>query len=188
MKNQKKTKVKIKLCSSIIKRDLCAYLRYKRRVLYLATEVDIYHCWGITDVTALKKQKFYEYEIKCSKSDLKNDYKKAKGRKHKSYMRNDPHRFRPHYFSLVVPPELVDDAIGFSDKYSDKKYGVIVWLSPADITMKKSFIRPNMLVKRKAKRLFNGKHKFHKEAKRSLVMRMSSEIIVGLREKVGRKN
>ena len=162
-----------------MKLDLLAYLRYKLKYYLVATEVDMFS--GIADVLAMKGGKFYEYEIKKTKADLKKDIEKLHGRKHKAYASGlEGIYFCPHYFSFVVPKNLVEDAIEFSKEHCNGKYGVILW-KPSVYTKRK--IKPKMKVIKRPQKLLERKHKKHKRMRTRLIMRMSSEIII-LRKRI----
>ncbi len=60
-----------------------------------------------------------EIEIKVSKADLNNDFKKPK---HRIYAANSS-PWTPNYFYFCVPQELLDYAVA---KCADKPYGILV--------------------------------------------------------------
>lgn len=102
---------------------LLSNLRFAKQFDLLATEAGAYN----SDVIGIRKNCLYEYEIKTSEQDLKNDFNK---RKHKVYLnevtgrRND---WKPHFFYFAVPEYLKDFAI---TKTLGKPYGVIIVADP----------------------------------------------------------
>lgn len=102
---------------------LLSNLRFAKQFDLLATEAGAYN----SDVIGIRKNCLYEYEIKTSEQDLKNDFNK---RKHKVYLnevkgrRND---WKPHFFYFAVPEYLKDFAI---TKTLGKPYGVIIIADP----------------------------------------------------------
>ena len=67
---------------------------------------NVYMHWGECDVLSINKNKYlYEFEIKISKSDLKNESKKlTKAKKHRLIDIGQG----PNYFYFVVPEGLID--------------------------------------------------------------------------------
>ena len=100
--------------SSYIKACLSAYFRFSKQTSIIATEVGMFNA----DFLAFKKGILTEIEIKVSKADLNNDFKKQK---HQVYEQNASN-WTPHYFYFCVPPELVEYAVA---KCVDKPYGVM---------------------------------------------------------------
>jgi hypothetical protein len=101
--------------SSYIKACLSAYFRFSKQCHFIATEVGRFNA----DFLTVKKGMMTEVEIKVSKADLNNDFKKQK---HQIYEQNAS-PWTPNYFYFCVPPELVDYAVA---KCVDKPYGVMV--------------------------------------------------------------
>lgn len=92
------------------------YWRFSRQCL-CANEVryDRY----IADVIVLRKDNLiHEIEIKCCKSDLCS--LEIKKQKHLNFYKKN----YPHYFSFVVPTELVEDAVKIIAQLNPK-YGLI---------------------------------------------------------------
>lgn len=110
-----------------MKAILCQFFRYKQSCKFIATEVGRFN----SDFLAIKNNVVYEVEIKTSKSDLTNDFKKDK---HKIYSSNKYTKLTPTYFYFAVPSDLVSFAI---NKVEGTKYGVIEIL-PEDSKVKQS--------------------------------------------------
>ena len=101
--------------SNYMKAILCQYFRYNQSCKYVATEAGMFN----SDFLAIKKNNLYEVEIKISKADLSNDFKKDK---HKKYNSGQYIKYCPTYFYFAVPSELVQFALS---KVEGTKYGVI---------------------------------------------------------------
>jgi isocitrate dehydrogenase len=142
-----------------------AHFRYSRQFKYIATEV------LNKDVFSLKKGKFYEYEVKTSYSDFKADFKK---RKHKSKNKST------NYFNYVVSEEIADKVLSYiKDNYDN--YGVIVCKNVKQ--NKRSYkIKTDLRVLKQAKFMELGWNK--KTLKKSIVQRMSSEIVIARQKKL----
>jgi hypothetical protein len=101
--------------SDYIKACLSAYYRFGKQFHYIATEAGRFN----SDFLAVKDNVCTEVEIKVSKADLNNDFKKDK---HRMYA-NAKSKYVPNYFFFAVPEELVEYAVA---KCVDKPYGVLV--------------------------------------------------------------
>ena len=162
--------------------DLMAYMRFKKSMHTIATEVSYNYC--ISDVLGERKGKIHEYEVKISIQDMKRDFykligiqnrrvKKADLSKYKGYLKHEvynskkPGCFVPHYFYFVVPPELEEAALKVCKKC--KKYGVLVW-DPSAIKLEYKFRsakRPSAL----------NKEVLNKRVVSKIIKRASSELI-----------
>ncbi len=94
-----------------------SWLRFDARCYALATEIGYFQC----DVMGVNKRAVYEMEIKRTKPDFMNDFKKEK---HLEYQRL--HAWTPTYMYFVVPRKMVEWAC---DKLEEKAplYGVMAW-------------------------------------------------------------
>lgn len=101
--------------STYMKACLSAYFRFAKGIKYIATEVGRFS----SDFLAIHDNLLIEVEIKTSKADLNNDFKKPK---HRIY-ETGKSEWTPNYFYFAVPKEIAEYAIG---KCADKKYGVLV--------------------------------------------------------------
>lgn len=101
--------------STYIKACLSAYFRFKRQTSCIATEVGTFNA----DFIAVGRGGFLEIEIKVSKADLNNDFKKSK---HQIYESKKNHPWCPQQFYFAVPEDLVDYAIA---KCVDRPYGIL---------------------------------------------------------------
>jgi|WetSurMetagenome_2_1015567.scaffolds.fasta_scaffold02633_14 hypothetical protein len=94
--------------------------------MYASCEVSC--LFGSADVLAFPKKesilKIKEYEIKVSKSDLKNDFIKKKN-KHTMLEKNIDEY--PNYFYFVIPLCLKDYCLELLHIYKKEKYGLIVY-------------------------------------------------------------
>lgn len=113
--------------SNYIKTILGQFFRYQQSCTTFASEAGFFN----SDFLCEKKGMVYEIEIKTSKSDLSNDFKKPKHKYYRAlYSRVMPHI--PNFFYFAVPPEMVDFALR---KVEGTKYGVVEIL-PEDATKK----------------------------------------------------
>jgi len=147
-----------------LKIKLLHYWRFNRRYLYIATEVGKFNA----DVLASNGiDTIVECEVKTSKRDLVNDFKKKKHRIFQS-----PSQwyasFMPNYFFFAVPSKLLDDAL---DLTKDTPYGVI---EVFDITFIEAKQIRYCVIRRNASLLTE---KFRDKLFRQLVLRMGSEIV-----------
>lgn len=126
--------------SSYIKACLSAYFRFSKQHHFIATEVGRFNA----DFLSYKKGILTEVEIKVSKADLNNDFKKQK---HQIYEQNAS-PWTPHYFYFCVPPEMLDYAIA---KCVDKPYGVMVIKDQPNLMFKE-----RVRVVKRAKKLNNN--------------------------------
>lgn len=104
--------------STIMKAILSANFRFQKQFYLCATEAGRYN----SDFFAIKSNgTMVEIEIKISKADFNNDFKKDK---HRIY-ENAKSYWTPNYFYFAIPNDqkLIDYAVG---KLADSKYGLIV--------------------------------------------------------------
>jgi len=93
--------------AKLMKVAVMCYLRYKRRYKIIATEAGYFSA----DVLAMNDKELLEVEIKISKSDFKNDFKKSK---HLIYNNDEAafseieKSFIPNRMYYAVPCELVE--------------------------------------------------------------------------------
>lgn len=110
--------------SDTIKLDLMKFLRFEKQFDCVCSE-------GVNnaDISAIKKGKLIEIEIKISKSDFKNELK-HKGWKHDKYKnitKIDAEWMKvPNKFYFCVPKEMEEWALEEVDKINIK-YGLMVW-------------------------------------------------------------
>lgn len=135
--------------SSYIKACLSAYYRFAKQHHVIATEVGRYN----SDFLTLKKNALTEIEIKVSKADLNNDFKKDK---HQIYAQNLS-KWTPNYFYFCVPPELVEYAVA---KCVDKPYGVMVAKPEKGVATQHAWARDEKDVKRRIEKLASYLEKF----------------------------
>jgi len=102
-----------------MKAAICSYYRFGKSIKYIATECGRYY----SDVLLISQQYLVEIEIKVSKADLSNDFKKDKHRIYETQIGKEI----PNYFYFAVPPELVEFAVS---KCVGKPYGVMVIRPP----------------------------------------------------------
>lgn len=102
--------------SKYIKAALSANFRFKKQCKWMATEVGKFSA----DFLAISKsgKDLIEVEVKVSKTDLANDFKK---RKHMVYS-DKRDKWTPNYFFFAVPPHLVEYAVA---SCVGKPYGVL---------------------------------------------------------------
>lgn len=147
--------------------ETMAYFRYKKQHDYVATEVRDMDVLSRTD-----DDRYYECEIKRSKSDLTNDKRKPK---HKQYTMPRYHNSTPNFFYYVVTKELVDDAIKHVEEVNPK-YGVLLW-EPAYYT-RNGVMEPNISVVRRPKDLLEKSNRTNGVLLESIIRRMSSAAII----------
>jgi len=117
--------------STYIKTVLCSYFRFANGSKYVATEAGGFN----SDVLAVKKGIVYEVEVKISKADLSQDFKKDKHRIYETYNRSSGkylYRHVPNYFYFAVPKELAEFAL---TKTLGTKYGVMVIIGENEAVM-----------------------------------------------------
>lgn len=124
-----------KVTAKDITASIMANLRFSKRMNLIASEVGYF----ASDVLALDvdKGKFVEVEVKVSKSDLMNDFKKYK---HEYYLHQSKHgeplkesrrwktynAFVPKQFFFAVPEEMLEYTL---NAVEDLPYGVICYRS-----------------------------------------------------------
>ena len=146
------------------------WLRFTNRCFALATECGEWN----SDVLGLNKRSSYEIEIKRSRSDFNNDFKKEK---HEAYAKHG--RWTPTYFYFLVPPHMEDWAIKKVGKVGPR-YGVMVheyaeFRSPYGD--KKVHHYNRLRVSKRAKTLNN--RKVCSSMMMGIMMRMGSEMCRG---------
>lgn len=161
-------------------------LRFQQQAKILATEVSNNGPAGIADILAIKNDKVYEYEIKRSKTDFRNDFNKSSFGVQKHILYNDkealqkinlPYKnyahlkhFVPDFFYFVVPEELGEFALAYLKEHKYNKYGLIT-VSKKRIDW---LIRSSTCVRR-AKQLDSQAN--IQRAKERITARLSSEMI-----------
>lgn len=146
------------MTSHDVKSKLLAYWRFKRRYQFIATECGTYNA----DILIANDKEIIEVEVKVSKSDLKNDFKK---RKHKIYA-NGKSKWIPNKFYFGVPIELEDYA---KELCEGTPYGVIR-VQDGKYSPYRDFCK----ISKKAKKLTT---KLNEELIHKIVLRMGSELI-----------
>ena len=119
--------------SSYIKAVLTANYRFGKQCHLMATECGRYNA----DFLAIINNKLIEIEIKTSKADLNNDFKKPK---HRIYASGNSY-WTPNEFYFAVPEELVEYAVA---KCVGKKYGVIRIIKSGDRVKKSCYLAKTM--------------------------------------------
>ena len=107
----------------VMKRNALCWLRFLKQCKLVATEVGFYN----SDVLGINKKSIIEIEIKNSRSDFLNDFKK---RKHRTYANPNKGDWVPHFFYFYVPSGLVEFATDQLKTYHAPelqiaKYGII---------------------------------------------------------------
>lgn len=148
--------------SKYIKACLSSYFRFKRQTSCIATEVGDFNA----DFIAVGRGGFLEIEIKVSKADLNNDFKK---RKHQIYESKKNHAWCPQQFYFAVPEYLVDYALS---KCVDKPYGVLA-IRECNKKSNRSWMGRVRVVKR-AKKLHNNP--IQDKVKHIIYSRLASEM------------
>lgn len=148
--------------SKYMKACLSAYFRFKRATSCIATEVGYFN----SDFIAVGRSGFLEIEIKVSKADLNNDFKK---RKHQVYESDKNNPWTPQQFYFAVPEELVDYALS---KCVDKPYGVLA-IREVDKGSNRSWMDRVRVVKR-AKKIHNNP--IQEKVKYIIYSRLASEM------------
>lgn len=155
------------MTSTYIKAALLNYLRFAKRVPYVATEVGRFSA----DVAAICKSTLTEYEVKVSLSDFKADFAKEKHQLFEAQstgqMKLSP-RWSPHYFYFVTTPELVEE-IG-SRLITKPLYGLMV----ATPVKYQGQLREAVKVVKRAKMLHKGV--IHQSVYEDFLYRMGSEL------------
>lgn len=105
--------------SEHLKTAALSKLRFKNQCHCIATEVGPY----LADVMGVNERMVYEIEVKISRADLRNDFKKLK---HVHYAKpmEGLHWTIPHKFFFAVPVELAQYAIELCEDLQPK-YGVM---------------------------------------------------------------
>jgi len=156
-----------------IKTALLHYLRFKKQS-YVATEVALY--WGIADVLFIPKNKeeVLEIEIKISKADFLNEWKK-KEHKHTCITSSSMNQ-QINYFYFCVPKKLQDFAL---EQIKDKPYGLMIfdeiWEHKNKLTEKLDLCNCVSIVKN-GKRLLEGKSDRFNVIKDDIALRAMSDL------------
>lgn len=146
-----------------IKLKLLHYFRFKRRYLFIATEVGVLN----SDVLVSNEKTIIEFEVKTSKQDFNNEFKK---RKHTLMQKKE----YANYFYFAIPEKLKEYVL---EKCAETKYGVVV-ISEEKLTRDGCFVE----IVKKADKLHAS---FNDKLFKSIVQRMGSELI---REKIKYEN
>lgn len=105
-----------------IKYQALHWLRIKQRCCFIATEVGAHSA----DVLGVSEKKMIEVEVKISKADLVNDFKKHK---HSVYVEDSygswQQQWIPTHFYYAVPSALVEEAKRLIESKMRHNYGVI---------------------------------------------------------------
>lgn len=132
------------------------------------------NCRFEMDIARVTKANYlYEYEIKTSVADFKNEFKKSKKRKHNMYKRSGPSsRYIPNYFTVVTSCDDItkDMVASLNPKYGlmhtakDRRYKTNVYLKTA---VKPKKLRPEphdidfrKLTRKLSFKLFNNVERF----------------------------
>lgn len=150
------------------------YLRYKRRIFYLATEVGLYH----SDILAISRGQLLEIEVKVSLHDLKRDFLKTYSFYGKSYKKHEVYahansQWTPHRFFFAVPEKMVGETIKYLESVDNRTAGIIS--VNTDIPQKEYDKNIYCKIVRRAKILHKNEIKFN--IKKDIIMRMSSELV-----------
>jgi len=103
------------LDSKQIKTALCHFFRFRKGCKYIATEAGQFN----SDFLAIMKNDLIEVEVKTSRQDFLQDFKKVKH----TFYKNPNHKWTPNYFYFAVPKELIEIA---HLKCLGTKYGVLL--------------------------------------------------------------
>lgn len=149
------------LNSDLIKSLVIARARFANGVYMIATEVGSFN----SDVLYIdKNNELVEVEVKISKSDLINDFKKFKH----VIFKGSADEFVPHKFYFCVPEELESDALELT---KDTNYGIIRcrnWYGSIRGAMDR------VIIIKRAKNLHN--RPISENVKNTIIKRMASEI------------
>ncbi|HBY20085.1 MAG TPA: hypothetical protein DEG71_03595 [Clostridiales bacterium] len=164
---KKNKKEERKITSGLIKSCLFSHYRYKRQMHHLCSEVGTYNA----DFLVVNKLAYmYEFEIKISMSDLRNDKKK---RKHFRYINISTLKygyqkyFIPNYFYYVVPEDMYDKAEEYILQ-NCPHYGIVIF------KLGRSMCLDSLITKRQASKLHD--ERCNKKAYEAIIARMSSEL------------
>lgn len=113
------------------------------------------------DVMVANDKKCVEIEVKISKQDLLDDFKKSKHVKYLNYNKDTSNGLIPNQFYFCVPSELVNNAL---ELVKDLPYGVIRYISSQSVCVEK-----------RAK--FIHKEKPSCYLQRVILLRMGSELV-----------
>ncbi len=160
-----------------VKSKLLHYFRFCKGYHWAATEVGGFNA----DVMVANYREIIECEVKVSKADLKNEFKKkTKIRKHEIYCSNRQRKHVPNKFYFAVPLNLVRLALKYT---KDTPYGVILVSStPMHFEVPNKRSRRTRKIKthevyckiRKEAQLLQQPAQEH--LKRKIFLRMSSEL------------
>ena len=156
--------------STEIKTKLLHYWRFTRNGYdYLATEVGKFN----SDVLVSNTKEIVECEVKCSRADLRNDFKKTARSgtlKHGVYKKPSPYysQWLPNKFYFAVGKDLTAYAL---EMVGGTPYGVIE-VSGNSFSNRKKDIHCRI-----AKKAGTIQPKFNNKLHRQIVMRESSELI-----------
>lgn len=139
-----------------------AWLRYKRQMPYVATEVGRWRA----DIMGADRERTVELEVKVTAKDLAREFEDKRS-KHWSYAGNGGQRWTPTRFYFLVPIELAPMAEGIARE----RYGVAM-VSPRRGELRDSHER--VTVVRQARPLHSGAPSV--ELLDDIAARMASEI------------
>jgi hypothetical protein len=148
-----------KLNSHIMKTAVLAHFRFKESWILFSTEASQWHA----DILMVDpSDNLVEFEVKCSLSDLRADFKK---RKHSYYRRyKGKTGMVPNRLYFVVPKSLSSKAKEILRPYP--VYGIIT-VSEED----------RAVAVMKSAGFIHKLHKVSEKAKRTIILRMGSELI-----------
>jgi len=173
--------------SKYCKAALFSYFRFGKGISFIASECGLF---SADMLLVTKKHKLVEIEIKISRADFRNDFKKYK---HENYHMtldeciekagaNTPYRkrqakeyfgYHPTQFYFAVPEELQDYVTRYLEE-RNSKYGVMVVLDSGLPHNRKLKWMQRVKVVKRAKRLHNDE--VNEKVKNKIVARMSSEL------------
>lgn len=104
-----RNKEKILYTEEMIQDVLYQHFMSPSNVKFFAENLYIY-TWESDSWLMTKSNICYEFEIKISKSDFKNDFK-HKSEKHSLLENKNPNLVKPNYFYFVTPENLIDESL-----------------------------------------------------------------------------
>ncbi|TLD83930.1 hypothetical protein LS70_003740 [Helicobacter sp. MIT 11-5569] len=147
------------------------YFRYKRKFIGVVSEYS-FTLDEIEDIVAFDDKEIIVVEIKISKSDFLKDFKKHKH----TYFDKSYHKF--YYF---VPNDLLDFVLEYLKK-ADGSYGVL-----SVNTRNEVYIAKSAKTLKGSKYLLSVFHYSEYAKLKSLIQRMSSELIIEKRKNLRSK-
>ena len=117
-------------------------------VKYFTENLNIYN-WESDTIKYTKSGYVYEFEIKISKADFKNDFKNKKKKHSLLEDKNNENKDRPNYFYYVVPMDLIDENdvpeyagliyLNFTTIGNNVPYNQFIEIKPAPLLHKNKF-------------------------------------------------